>query len=147
MSENLRFLRFYFILLAIFTVGRWALGFAGVPYANAHQVFSIVILTVVASAHHAAFARRFKGYSLVRAIGLTATLAVVSQLVILVSTALSYMLGIDTYFTAPRALNVETAIPFGQAMVARVGGLVVNTIINVIVGALGWAMGAALPRD
>jgi len=32
-------------------------------------------------------------------------------------------------------------------MLVRAGGLVVNTILNVIVGALGWAMGAALPQD
>jgi hypothetical protein len=146
-SEYLRFLRFYFVLLAIFTVGRFALGFSGEPYANAHQVFSIVILTVVASLHHAAFARRFKGYGLKRAIGLTATLAVVSQLVILVSTALSYLLGIETYFNAPQALNVPAPIPFGQAMLARAGGLVVNTAVNAILGALGWALGAALPKD
>jgi hypothetical protein len=31
-------------------------------------------------------------------------------------------------------------------MVARVGGLVVNTIVNGIVGALGWALGALLPE-
>ena len=37
-------------------------------------------------------------------------------------------------------------IPLGQALGLRVGGLVVNTLLNGIVGAIGWALGALLPR-
>jgi len=37
------------------------------------------------------------------------------------------------------------AMGFGAAMVARVGGLVVNTIVNGILGAVGWALGGLLP--
>ena len=147
MSENMKLLRFYFWLLGLFTVGRWALGFAGVEYAKAHQVFSIVTMALIASAHHAAFARAFAGYSLKRALVLGATIGVMSQLVIFFSTALSYLLGLETFFNAPQALNVPAAIGFGPAMVARAGGVVANTITNTVAAAIGFAMGGALPRS
>ncbi len=146
MGENLRLLRFYFWLLGLFTVGRWALGLAGVEYAKAHQVFSIVTLAAIASAHHAAFARAFKGYSIGRAIMLGAMIGVISQIVIFVSTFLSYALGLHTFFNAPQALNSSTEVSFGAAMVSRSITLVVNTIINSIAAAIGWVMGGALPR-
>jgi hypothetical protein len=147
MRENLRLLRFFFVLLGIFTIGRWAMGLSGVPYQDGHQVFSIVTLTAIASVHHAAFARRYYGYRLGAALGLVATLAVSAQLVILLSTFLSYLFGVESYFNHPRALNVAEAIPMAQAMTARGFGLVVNTVINVVVGALGYLMGALLPTS
>ncbi len=146
MAESFRLMRFYLWLLGLFTVGRWALGFAGVEYGKAHQVFSIVTLSLIASAHHAAFARAFKGYGIMRAIGLGAMIGAISQVVIVASTALSYVLGLDTYFNAPQALNSATPLGFGAAMMARVVGLLANTLFNGIAAAIGWAMGAALPR-
>lgn len=147
MSANLRLLRFYFLLLGLFTVGRWALSLAGVEYSKAHQVFSIVTLALIASAHHAAFARAFRGYGFLRAVGLGATIGVVSQIVIFVSTALSYVLGMETFFNAPSALNSPVPLAMGAAMGARAAGLVVNTLLNSIAAALGYAMGGALPRS
>jgi hypothetical protein len=146
MGENLRLMRFYFWLLGLFTVGRWALGFAGIEYAKAHQVFSIVILSAIASAHHAAFARAFEGYSIGRAIGLGAMIGVVSQIVIFVSTFLSYALGLHTFFNTPQALNSTQEVGFGAAMASRSVTFVINTIINSVAAAIGWAMGGALPR-
>ena len=146
MSENLKLMRFYFWLLAVFTIGRWGLSLAHVEYAKAHQVFSLVILALIASAHHAAFARAFSGYSLGRAAGLGATIGLVTQLVIFVSTALSYMLGLETFFNSPAALNVTQPMAFGQAMLTRAGGLVANTILNTIAASIGYAMGGALPK-
>jgi len=146
MSEQVRFLRAFFWLLGIFTVGRWALGLAGARYEATHQVFSIVILAVLASVHHAAFARAFLGYRLKQAVMLGVWIGLSSQLVILVSTAASYLLGLDTFFNTPRALNAAEPVAFGAAMAARAGGLVVNTIINAVAAAIGYALGAALPR-
>lgn len=146
MGDNIRLLRFYFWLLGLFTLGRWALGLARVDYSNAHQVFSIVTLSLIASAHHAAFARAFQGYGLKRAIGLGMTIGFLAQVAVFSSTALSYGLGLDTYFNAPGALNSEVALDFGAAMIARTGGLVANTVTNGIAAAIGWAMGASLPR-
>mgnify|MGYP001156641916 CR=1 FL=1 len=44
--------------------------------------------------------------------------------------------------TQPRSVVAE--VPFAAAMVARTGGLVVNTILNVIAAAIGYAMGGSL---
>jgi len=145
-GENLKAIRFYLVLLAIFTIGRWSLGLAGASYDATHQVFSIVILTIISSLYYGLLTRRFLGGGIVRAITLGALMGISSQIVIFVSTALSYLLGMDTFFNAPRALNVTEAIPFGQAMVARSITFVVNTILNVIAAAIGYSIAAVGPR-
>jgi hypothetical protein len=146
MSEHLRLLRFYFWLLAVFTLGRWGLSLGGVEYAKAHQVFSLVTLALIASAHHAAFARAFAGYDLKRALVLGALVGLSTQAAIFVSTGLSYILGLNTFFNTPAALNSPEPVAFGAAMGARAFGLVVNTILNTIAALIGYFMGGALPR-
>ena len=147
MNENLKLLRFYFWILGVFTIGRWGLSIGGADYAKTHQVFSLVILSLIASAHHAAFARAFAGYNLKKAAGLGATIGVITQLVIFVSTGLSYMLGLETFFNAPVAIAGSTdPIAFGSAMAQRAVGLVINTILNTIAAMIGYAMGGALPK-
>jgi hypothetical protein len=146
MTDNFRLMRFYFWVLGLFTIGRWALSLAGVEYDKAHQVFSLVTLAFIASAHHAAFARAFEGYSLKRAVGLGMTIGLTTQVVIFLSTALSYGLGLQTYFNAPRALNRTEAVAFGGAMAIRAVGLLAGPIGNGIAAAIGWTLGAAFPR-
>jgi hypothetical protein len=146
MSGNLRFLRFFLVLLAIFTVGRWALSLGGAPYEKTHQVFSIVILALLSSAHYAGFSRAFKGYRLGQAVLLGVWIGVLSQLVILISTVLSYAFGMETFFNSPIALNVEQPIGFLEAIGRRAGGLVVNTILNCIAATLGWWIGGTLEK-
>ena len=146
MGENLRLVRFYLVLLAIFTVGRWTLGFAGAEYDKTHQIFSIVILTFISSAYYGYLSRNFVGGGIKRALVLGVTLGVCSQIVIFLSTALSYILGIDSFFTNPRALNVEQAIPFGQAMGLRAITFVVNTVFNAIAAAIGYGIAAVGPK-
>jgi hypothetical protein len=145
MAGWLRLARLYLVLLAIFTVGRFLM--FKVPYEKAHQVFSIVILTLLASVFYGAFSRRYLGFSIGRA-ALTALLfGLTSQLVIFLATALSYALGLDTYFTHPKALNQDAAVPFARAMQIRFGGLIGNTLTASLAGAFGWALGALLPEE
>jgi hypothetical protein len=146
MSEHMKLLRFYFWILSIFALGRWGLSLGGVDYAKAHQVFSLVTLALIASAHHAAFARAFAGYNLKRAVMLGALIGLSTQVVIFVSTALSYTLGLTTFFNTPAALNATEPVAFATAMGGRAFGLVVNTILNVIAASIGYALGGALPR-
>jgi hypothetical protein len=147
MSENLKLIRFYLVLLAVFTIGRWGLSLGGADYNATHQVFSIVILTVISSAYYGHITRNFAGGGLKRALALGALMGAISQVVILVSTALSYILGMDTFFNAARALNAEAAIPFGAAMGARAVGFAVNVVLNVICAALGYAFAAVGPKS
>ena len=146
-QEYTRLARPYFVLLAIFTIGRWLMGTAfAVPYDKGTHGLSIVTLTLFASIFSAAFVRRSMGYRLTQAAGLAMFMALVSQVVILLSTAASYLLGIHSYFNEPIAIhNQLDPIAFGPAMGYRVGGLVVNTLLNGIAGALGWALGGLLP--
>ena len=145
LREYLRLARPFLVLLAIFAVGRWTLGLRGVDYTKAHHVFSLVTLTLLGSGFYAAFARRWLGYPIMRSVGLGMTLGFFAQLVIVVLTAVSYALGIDTYFNHPTALNAEGPLPFGDAIGRRLGGLVVNTVLAGIAAALGWFVGGTLP--
>lgn len=147
MAENLKLARLYVVMLAIVTVGRWMLGFYDVPYEKGTDKLSIVTLTIFASLFYGAFTRRWLGYRILQAIGLTMTLGLLAQVAIFLSTAAAYALGIDSYFNHPTALNQKEAVGFAQAMGLRVGGLVVNTFLAGIAGALGWVMGAILPAS
>ncbi len=145
MSKHFKMMGFYFWLLGLFTIGRWAVSFSGMDYARATMIFSLVPLAVVASAHHAAFARVFAGYSWKDAATLGALIGVTTQIVIFVSTALSYGLGLSTLWNDPViGLNAKAAVPFADAMIARVFGLVVNTILNIVAASIGYGMGAFL---
>ena len=146
-QEYARLARPYFVLLAIVTVGRWLMGTAfAVPYDKGTHVLSIVTLTLFASIFSAAFTRRWLGWRLAQAAGFAMFMALVSQIVILLSTAASYAFDVPSYFSEPMALNRQAdSIGFGAAMGFRAGGLVVNTILNGITGALGWALGGLLP--
>jgi len=149
MAEYLRLARLYLLLLAIVTIGRWTLGFQHVPYEKATDKLSIVILTLFASIFYGAFGRRWLNFRIGQAVTMAMILAFMSQVVILLSTVASYTLGIDSYFTNPLALDPKVApaaIPFARALGLRVFGLVVNTLLNGIAGAVGWAMGALLPH-
>jgi hypothetical protein len=148
MAEYLRLARLYLLLLAIVTIGRWTLGFQNVPYEKATDKLSIVILTLFASIFYGAFGRRWLNFRIGQAMTMAMVIALLAQIVILVSTVASYALGIDSYFTNRLALdpNATSAIPFGRAVAIRVFGLVVNTLMSAIAGAVGWAMGALLPQ-
>jgi hypothetical protein len=134
------------IVLAVFTVGRLATGFRGVPYERGHAIFSLVTMSFIACAFYGAFSRRWLGYSVTKAMGLGLTIGLIGQIVILTMTLLSYALHIDTYFVNPRALNAPGPLPFGEALVGRLGGLVVNSVMCAIAAAIGWVMGTTLPE-
>lgn len=145
MAQMLSLARLHFVVLAIFTVGRWLMGTSGVPYDKGHHIFSIVIFTWTAAFFYGAFCRRWLGFRAPQAMALAMLLALTSQVVVLLAMLLSYALGLDTYFNHPRALNAPELLPLGRALQIRLGGLVTNTILSAIIGALGWALGALLP--
>ena len=145
LREYFRLARPFLVLLAIFALGRWVMGVRGVDYSKGHHVFSLVTLTLIASGFYAAFARRWLAYPIMRSVGLGMTLGFCAQLVIFVLTAVSYILGMDTYFNHPTALNAQGPVDFGTAMGGRVGGLIANTLFTGIAAALGWFVGGVLP--
>lgn len=146
MADYFRIGRMYFVLLALFSIVRFAQGAMGVPYEKAHHVFSIFMLTVLASAFYAVFCRRWRGYRLSQAIALGALFGFVAQVVIFLATVVSYALGIDTFFNHMRALNQQAPVGFGRAMAIRAPGLLIFPVINVVAAAIGWALGGMLPE-
>jgi len=144
MVRHFKLMGFYFWLLGLFTIGRWVMSFTASDYTRATWIFSLVPLALIASAHHAAFARALQGYSLKDALVLGALIGFVTQIVIFLSTALSYGLGLSTLWNSPAALNQTAAVPFGSAMIARVIGMVVNTILNTVAALIGYVMGAGI---
>jgi uncharacterized membrane protein (DUF485 family) len=147
LREYLKIARPFLVLLLLFAIGRWTIGVRGLDYSKGHHIFSLVTLTLLGCIFCAAFARRWLGYPIMRAVGLGMLLGFSAQLVIVLATALSYMLGMHTYFNHPTALNAEGPLAFGPAMGRRLGGLVVNTVFAGIAAALGWFFGGALPDD
>ena len=60
----MRFVRLALLLLAIFTVGRFALGAGGFPYApRGNAMFSIVGLSYVSAFYFGALSRRLGGFT------------------------------------------------------------------------------------
>ena len=146
LKEYARLARPFFVMLGIVAVGRWLQGTAfGVPYEKGTHVFSLVTLTLFASLFSAVFIRAWLGWRLPGAAGFAMFMAIVAQVVILLSTAASYVLGIPSYFNHPTALNQPETVSLAQAMGLRAGGLVVNALLNGIAGSLGWALGGLLP--
>jgi hypothetical protein len=146
--EYLRLARPFLVMLAIVTAGRWVQGTVyKVPYEKGTHIFSLVTLTIFASLFHALFVRRWLGWRLLRTVGLGVTLGVLAQIVIVLSTVVSYAFHVDSYFSHPTALNQTSAVPVAAAMGLRAGGLVVNAILNGIAAALGWALGGLLPAE
>ena len=150
MTMNLKLARVYFVLLALLVVLRFVLGnVRGVPYEKFTDKVSIVIITLVSALLYAAFARAFLGYRIFDAAKLAMTLGLTAQAAIFLATAVSYLLGIQSAFNHPLALNQAgvASVPMGAALGIRAGGLVVNTLATGIVGAIGWALGALLPTQ
>jgi hypothetical protein len=145
MSKDLGLARLFLLLLALVAAGRWGQSLRGIPYDIGNPVFSIVTLTILSAVFYGAFTRRWAGRSVLEAMRLGALLGLAAQIVIFASTAASYALDIDSYFNHPRALNVDVAIPVGEAMARRAGGLVVGVVNAAVAGALGWVLGALLP--
>jgi hypothetical protein len=145
MADELRLARLYFVLLALVTAARWFVSFRA-PYDLGTDKVSIVIMTLFASLFYAAFCRRWLGFSVVRAMTLGALFGFAAQLVIFLSTLVSYLADLETYFNYPKALQSTTAVPMGAAMLRRTGGLIAGPITNAIMALVGWALGALLPE-
>jgi hypothetical protein len=148
MDEKLDFIRLPLLLVAIFFVGRLALGAAGASYDIGNRLFSMVILQVHLALLWPAVGRRYRGYGIRGSIMTAVLIVLVSQALIWSATALSYLAGIHTYFNDPVAINGNTEpIGFGAAMISRTITFVANCVFGAILGAIGWALGGLIPGE
>ena len=146
MGSYFQRVRFAILFLVLFAIGRLVLGATGVAYAQGTNIFSIVTFSYFASLLFGAFSRPLWGFRLTQAMMLGVAIGLSGQILIFVATLGSYLAGAQTYFNDPTALNVQEAIPLGQAMVARLITLVINTIINSIAALIGWSLGKLIPE-
>lgn len=146
MSRYFRFVRFAIVWLVILMIGRFVLGAMEVPYSEGTWLFSMVLFSNFAALIFAGFSRRVMGANLLQGMLVGASVALSAQVLILLATLGSYLVGAETYFNNPTALNVEEAVGVGRALGIRLFGLVVNTILCSIVGLIGWSMGGLIPE-
>ena len=146
----LRFVRLPLVLLVIWTIARFSLGLAGVPYApRGNAMFSIVVLTIISALIYGAMSKRVGGFSWLGTILIGIVLGLFSQILIFTATLISYAAGLDTYFTHWDALNIPegTSLPMAKAMAARAGGLLAGPVIGIVMALIGRAVfGGLAPR-
>lgn len=146
MGRYFGFVRLAIVWLVVFMVARFIRGASGTPYEEGTWPFSMVMLASLAALFFAAFSRRMLGTRWYQGMLVGATIGFSAQVLIFLATVGSYVVGAETYFNAPTALNVEEPIGLAQALGIRAFGLVVNTIICSIVGLIGWSMGKLIPE-
>ena len=145
MSEYIRFAKLPILLLVIFMIARLILGATGVPYESG-TIVSMVFLAWMSAFFFCAFSRPLRAYNWKQAMMLGLTIALAAQVLIFTATLVSYLVGAETYFNHPTALNQPGGLTLGQALPVRLGGLVANSIIGSIWGLLGWTAGKLLPK-
>jgi hypothetical protein len=146
----LRFVRLPLVLLVIWTIARFSVGLAGVPYApRGNAMFSIVGMTIICTLIYGALSKRVGNFTWLGTVLIGVVLGLFAQILIFTATLISYAANLNTYFTHWDALNVPegTVAPMAQAMAARAGGLLAGPITGTIVALIGRAVfGALAPR-
>ncbi len=145
----LRFVRLPLLMLVIYAAARFLLGVQGVPYApRGNAMFSVVGLTFISCVYFGALSRRVGGFGWGGTLLVGYSIGLFAQILIFLATWISYAAGIETsYFRHWDALNVppDTVVPMGQALLARVGGLVVAPVVSTIVACIGRVLGGLAP--
>jgi hypothetical protein len=144
----LHFVRLPLLLLTLFTIARFSLGVAGVPYApRGNAMFSVLGLTIVSSVYFGALSGRVGGFGWSGAILIGVCIGFFAEVLIFLATLLSYVTHLNTYFVHWDALNVPegTVVPMSRALASRAGGLIAGPIIGLVFALLGRALGALAP--
>jgi hypothetical protein len=144
----LHFIRLPLLMLLIFTVGRFTQGLLGVPYMpRGTATFGILMLTLTTSLYWGALSKRIGNFGWAGTVLVGVLLGLTSQILIFLATALSYALGVETYFTHWDALNVPegTKVGMGQALTTRAGGLVAGPILGTVLASIGRLLAFLAP--
>jgi hypothetical protein len=144
----LRFIRLPLLLLVVFTVGRFVQGLMGVPYMpRGTATFGIVMLTITTSVYWGALSKRVGRFSWAGTVLVGVLIGLASQILIFSATLVSYLAGVETYFTHWDALNVPegTRLTMAEALGTRAGGLVAGPIIGTIMASIGRLLAPLAP--
>ena len=149
LGRALRFVRLPILLLVIYTVARFSLGIAGMPYApRGNAMFSVLGLAIISGFYFGALSRKVGGFSWGGTALVGYSIGLVAQILIFLATATSFAAGLETYFRHWDALNVPegTVVPMAAAMQARVLGLVVGPILPMVAALIGRTASALAPK-
>ncbi|HEY1404165.1 MAG TPA: hypothetical protein VGB05_08575 [Pyrinomonadaceae bacterium] len=147
LQRVLRFVRLPLILLVIWTIARFSIGLANIPYApRGNAMFSIVGLTIICGLIYGAMSKRVGGFSWKGTVLIGFVLGLWAQILIFTATLISYLANLDTYFRHWDALNVPpgTDVPMATAMTGRAFGLLAGSILIIVVTCIGRAVFGAL---
>ena len=148
-SSVLRFVRLPLLLVTIWTVVRFTLGVAGVPYApRGNAMFSVYSVMLISCLYFGALSNKIGGFKWGGTILTGVTIGVYAQILILLATLISYAGNLNTYFVHWDALNVPegTIVPLGKALATRAGGIVFNGISAGIFAIIGRALSGLAPK-
>lgn len=139
LSTVLRYLRLPFVLLTIWALGRFVIGFFAEFSPRTNATFSVVVMTLITSLYFGAMSKSVGGLDWKGTALAGAAIGVWAQLLIIVFTVVSMAGGFNSYFVHWDALNVEqgTEITWGLAVGARVPGLFINAIISTLEACVG----------
>jgi hypothetical protein len=150
LARVLRFVRLPLVLIAIWTIARFIVGLAGVPYApRGNAMFSVAAATIISALIYGAMSNRIGNFSWLGTALIGLVLGLWSQILIFTATLISYLADLNTYFRHWDALNAPegTIVPMAQAMTGRAGGLLVGPIMVIVMALIGRAVFAKLaPR-
>ena len=136
-------------MLLLFTIGRFSLGVAKVPYfPRGTAIFSVVVLSFISSFYFGALSGKVGGFGWGGALLTGVVIGLGAQLLIFSATLVSYLGDLNTYFRHWDALNVPegTAVPMAQAMRQRAGGILIGPVFTTIAAALGRCLAALAPE-
>ena len=149
LSRVLLFVRLPILLLVIYTIARFSLGVAGVPYApRGNAMFSVVGLMLISSFYFGALSAKNGQFSWSGTILVGIVVCFTAEVLVFLATWISYVANRDTYFTHWDALNVPpgTTVPFGKAMMARTAGLIFGPILGILSASLGRIFSGLAPK-
>lgn len=149
-AKVLRLVALPLVLLLIWTIARFSLGAAGVPYApRGNAMFSVFGLTLISCIYYGALSKKLAGFGWGGTILTGYVLGLSAQILIFAATLLSYLMGIEgkSFFTHWDALNVPegTMVPMSQAMISRAIGLALGPLFPVIAALIGRLLASLVP--
>lgn len=149
-SQVIKLLRLPMLLLVIFTIGRFYLGFREVPYApRGNSIFSIVVLNIISCIYFGALSGKVMRMPWQATLLIGIILALFSQVLIFSATIISYEAQIKTsYFLHWDALNIppDKVLTLGEIIGIRLRGLLIGApIVGIIMSFIGRGLGFLLP--
>ena len=149
-AKVLRLIALPLVLLLIWTIARFSLGAAGVPYAARwNAVTSVFMLTLITCVYYGALSKNLAGFGWGGTVLTGFMLGFAAQILIFTATLLSYLMGVDgtSYFTNWDSLNVDegTVVPMATAMTSRAIGLVAGPVLPIICTVIGRLLAPLVP--